>query len=166
MVTTKRQPERVETSAETLLQQTLNECEQATGRLRDLLRLVDALIAVLPPERRIAYLEPAERFRSVARAVGRSDPVNENIVQFMFGKPRVTTSEVREALTDNGLPIDQKQVANSLDYLTRKGQLERIGRGEYRINPAAEAEIEKMLTASYGPPTYRGHHPGGGHDDY
>jgi hypothetical protein len=159
MVQTARQLENIDASAEALLRQTLTECEQAADRLRDLLRLGEALVAVIPANRRVEYLQTLARLRSVAKAP-RSDPVNENIVQFLKGKPRVTTAEVRDALTGKGLAVDQKQVANSLDYLTRRELLERIGRGEYRINPAAEAEIDRMITERYGPPTYRGLPPG------
>jgi hypothetical protein len=161
MVNPVRKPESVEAGAEALLQDALAECDQTMGRLGDLLRLIDTLIAVLPPERRTSYLQSIERFQSLPRTA-RRDPINDNIIAFIHGKQGVKAVEVKEALTGLGMSVDQKRVANSLDYLSRRGPLQRIGRGEYRIDPAAEAEVERMLTASYGPPTRRGHPPGEG----
>lgn len=159
MATRVRKTEQLEAGAETLLQQTLSECDQAASRLGHLLRLANALVAVIPADRRIGYLHSIARFQAAAKAE-RAEPINDNILVFLKGKPKVTASEVRDALTGKGLTVDQKQVANSLDYLTRRGQLERIDRGEYRINPAVEAEIDRMLTERYGRPTYRGLPPG------
>lgn len=129
--------EKIIAPAEALLDQTLEECDHCVDRLRELLPLIDALIAVLPPERRVAYLEFASTFRSLARAI-RNDPINDNIIAFAKGKEEVKSSEFRDALISKGLAVDQKRLANSLDYLSRKGQLERIGRGRYR-DPATGA---------------------------
>ncbi|HEX5453021.1 MAG TPA: hypothetical protein VFX06_04455 [Stellaceae bacterium] len=106
-------------------------------RLGELLRLVDTLLAVLPPERRSFYLQSVARFQTVPRS-GKRDALNDNIIAFVKGKQEVTATEVRDALIGLGMPVDQKRVANSLDYLSRRGQLERIGRGRYR-DPATGA---------------------------
>jgi hypothetical protein len=159
MAETARQPEDINASAETLLRQTLAECEQAADRLRDLLRLADALIAVLPPNGRIAYLESAARFRAAARTAP-ADALNDNIVEFVKAQQGVTTAEVREALTAHGVAVDQKQVANSLAYLARRNRIHRIAPGWYCDPEANAREVEKMLTERYGPPTHRGLPPG------
>jgi hypothetical protein len=165
MAAAPRQTDQFDATSEALLERTLTECDELAARLKDLLHLADALIAVLPPERRISYLESAAVFRAAAKAV-RSEPLNDNIIKFVKGKEQVTASEVREALTSKGLAVDQKQIANSLDYLVRRGQLERIGRGQYRApvrgGNAADAAIEDILTELYGPPTFRGYRPTSG----
>ena len=127
----------VSEGAEVLLQDALAECDQLVGRVGDLLRLVDTLVAVLPPHRRTYYLQSATRFQGVPRN-GRREAINDNIIAFVKGKQEVTTTEVRDALAGLGMAVDQKRVANALDYLSRRGQLERIGRGKFR-DPATGA---------------------------
>lgn len=149
----------IDTEAEALLDKTLADCEQLTGRLKDFLRLADALIAVLPPERRIAYAQRIVRFRTVVRPV-RSGATNDNVLAIVSEKEEVTAAEVRDALADKGIPVDHKQINNSLDYLARRGDIRRIAPGRYKYDPAAEAlAVEEMLSDSYGPPTHRGHPP-------
>jgi hypothetical protein len=157
---------RVDANSERLLDDTLVECEQLSARLKDLLRLADALIAVLPLERRLAYTESLKRFLSVARPARPGRPINDNIISIIAENPQVNSQEVCERLISQGFSVDQKQVANALDYLVRRGELERIARGQYRINqrPAgpdgADQAVEDMITEKFGPPTYRGLPPG------
>jgi hypothetical protein len=122
----------LDTSSEVLLQQTLDECEEIATRLRDLLRLADALIGVLPADKRVSYAQKAGRFRATARPM-RGDSINDNILEIVRQSERVTANEVCNRLLNKGIPVDQKQVNNSLDYLVRREQLQRIGPGRYRI---------------------------------
>lgn len=155
-----QKPAGIDAGAETLLRDALGECDQVMDRLGNLLRLVDTLVAVLPPERRTFYLQSIARFQTVPRS-GRRDAINDNIIAFIKEKQEATVSEVREALINQGLSVDQKRVANSLDYLCRRGQLERIGRGQYRTS-LGDAAIEDILTEQFGPRTFRGHRPTSG----
>lgn len=61
----------------------------------------------------------------------------------------VVTAEVREALTSKGIAVDQKQVANSLDYLVRRRQLVRIGPGRYRDPETGEGYVGDMDERGY-----------------
>lgn len=153
---------RVNANSERLLDETLAECEQLTTRLKDLLQLADALVAVLPSERRLAYSESLKRFLPVSRPARTGRPINDNILSIIAGNPQLNSQEVCERLIDQGFSVDQKQVANALDYLVRKGELERIARGQYRINQrslgpqSADEAIDDMMTEKFGAPTYRG----------
>lgn len=150
---------RLDNDAEALLQRAIDECEDMSTRLKDLLRLTDALIAVVPAERRPHYAESIAKYRMVSRP-RRIEALNDNIVSIVREKQRATVADVRDTLTDQGVPTDQKQVTNALDYLVRRGQLVRIAPGVYQHDRAAtDRAIEQILTDAYGPPTYRGHPP-------
>ena len=151
-----RKIESVNAKAETLLQEALAEGERISDRLEDLVRLIDALIPVIPAERRVAYLQLAERFRGIDKPT-RSDPINDNIIEFVKARRGVTTTEVREALTAQGFAVDQKRVANSLDYLARRNRVQRIASGWYGDPEAEPMSVERLLTERYGPPTHRGY---------
>jgi hypothetical protein len=125
--------QQADAEAEAFLERTLAECEHAAGRVKDLLRLADALIAVLPLDRRIAYAARTAAFRAIARPGRGSGAVNDNIIAIVTEKEQVTAADVRNALMHKGMAVDQKQINNSLDYLARSGRLKRIGRGRYEI---------------------------------
>jgi hypothetical protein len=123
---------RVDTNSEALLEQTLAECEETAARLKDLLRLADALIAVLPAERKIFHSPAVARFRAVARSAPAA-AFNDNVIAIVTEHQPLSTQDVCSLLINRGIPADQKQVSNSLDYLARRGQLHRIARGRYVI---------------------------------
>lgn len=132
MAAAPRQTDQFDANSEALLERTLVECDELATRLKDLLRLADALVAVLPDERRVFYAQKAARFRAAARPT-RGDPINENIIEIVREKEHVTATEVCNRLLNRGIPADQKQVNNSLDYLVRREKLQRIGPGRYRM---------------------------------
>jgi hypothetical protein len=159
-----QQSRRVDDDAEALLERTLAECEEHAARVRDLLRLVDALLAVLPPDRRAEYAKRVSDCQMTGRSP-RGIPLNDNIVSIFSEKQELTATEVRDTLVGQGVAIDSKRVANSLDYLTRTGRIARIDRGRYRIIAEGATDalvIEHLLSEAYGPPTYRGHRAGHG----
>lgn len=118
--------------AETLLIQTLAECEESAAGLQDLFRLATALVALLPPERRNLYSQSVALLQSAARPT-KGAAINDNIIQILQENKELSANEVCNRLLNRGVPVDRRRVNNSLDYLARRGALERIGRGKYRI---------------------------------
>ena len=78
-----------------------------------------------------------DRLGRLARcpAAARGGATFDNVVHLFASSPQRewTAPEVQAALAHGGRQVDPKSVHNVLSYLTRKGRLKRLGRGQYLI---------------------------------
>jgi hypothetical protein len=119
--------------AETFLNSTLAKCEHAAAILRDLINLADATIAVLAARKRAAYQSRLAEFRLAASPRAQKPTLDAEVIQLFKARAELTAREVHNHLQDKGIAVEPKQVFNALDYLRRKGRIERRGPGRYYL---------------------------------
>lgn len=137
----------------------------AEARARELSQLALSLIDMVPPEDRADHRHRVAALRQSSGSASRGATVTyANVVELFARQPsrEWSASEAHGELVAKGVPTDAEQVHNVFQYLARKGRLERVSRGRYRLGAGVEAAIEDILTESYGPPTFRGHRPSNG----
>jgi len=116
-------------AAEQCAQTALAECTWLVERLSGFSRILDMSIAALPAEKQTFYEEKAAAFRAFRRPISAS--LNDNVIRLFENRKELTASQVHVGLISKGLSVEQKQVFNALDYLARKGRLQRKGPGKY-----------------------------------
>jgi hypothetical protein len=116
-------------AAEQCVQAALTECAWLTERLAGFSRILDMSIAALPPGKQALYQEKAAQFRVFRRPL--QSALNDNVISIFKDQEELTASQVRDKLISKGFSVEQKQVFNAIDYLIRKGRLERKGPGRY-----------------------------------
>ena len=110
----------------------LDKSDNSISTLTDLVR---NLIAVLPPERRSAYLKQLNELSIVASPQPRSGTVYGNVVNLLTGNPKMewSASKIQEKLDKTGADTDTKSIHNTLNYLAKTGRLKRVARGCYVV---------------------------------
>jgi hypothetical protein len=136
-------------AAEQCVQTALAECERLASRLSEFVRVADASLAALSPEKRALYEPLVARFKVYRRS--REAKLNDNVIQLFGERRELTTPQVIGGLIRQGIPVDQKQVHNALDYLTRRGRLKRISPGRYYC--IDEGIIVETTDSLFGEPT-------------
>ena len=99
-------------------------------------RLVDSLIDALSPVQRAQYLQRISALKASARS-GPVNPIHRKVIS-LFGELKrrdLAATDIYDALNKSGDHVDKKGVYNLLGYLEREGQLVRVSRGMYRIQP-------------------------------
>jgi hypothetical protein len=131
-------------------------------RVEELTNLIGTLVGFLPAEARAQYLDRIHSKPPLnANAV-----ISDKVIQlFEERKQTLAAPEIKGALEEKGISTNLKSVQNSLSYLEGKRRLMRLSRGQYYMpefygSATREAAVEDILTAAYGPPTFRGHPPG------
>lgn len=119
-------------SAQRQAQYLREDLSQIKKRIAELTQLVKSLapLAHSPESRR--YIDELQQIVSES-GTGRGGPVYNNVVRLFETDDREqwTATDIREALIERGNAASTKAIYNCLDYLARKGQLRRIGRGQY-----------------------------------
>jgi hypothetical protein len=93
---------------------------------------VDALMPLIPADRRAPFAEKLAAMRPPAK-LNRGTTAYEAIVELLDRSVAREWSapEVQDALISAGTPIQAEQVHNVLSYLMRRKRLSRTGRGKY-----------------------------------
>lgn len=112
-----------------------NYLRKVEARISELGTLVRHLISELPPDRRARFAKQLADFRLTPSEERSTGPVYNNVIDLFTRETRRewTASEVQIALAESGVHADPKAVYNVLNYLARKGRLQRIGRGHYLV---------------------------------
>jgi hypothetical protein len=105
------------------------------ARAHELLQLVQKLLVMLPADKAAAYRIRVSRLQSPARAGRGTTTTYDNVVELFAKLPKRlwSPSEVHQELTAKGVPTESEQIHNVFQYLAKKGRLERVSRGRYRV---------------------------------
>jgi hypothetical protein len=109
----------------------------AEARILDLCETARRLVEMMPPHDRA---DLRHRIAAIVQPLGRlsrgATIAYSNILDLLMNEPGKDWSapEVHNVLVAKGIPSDQEQVHNVLQYLARKQRIERVSRGRYRLN--------------------------------
>lgn len=114
------------------IEQDLAAVEARIAELQELTRILSVLARTETKERLAD--EISELQNAPARSV-RGGPIYDNVIR-LFSKSKIKqwkATEVHAALEREGKSIDVKSIYNILNYLAKKGDLKRVGRGLYLV---------------------------------
>jgi hypothetical protein len=99
-------------------------------KIADTVRTLLSLLPAVDRHRLLDELVKAERTISAPRA----GEVLGTIVQFLPKRQTWTAEEIRDEVAAAGVEASSRDVFNAIGYLARKGHIQRVGYGQYRVD--------------------------------
>jgi hypothetical protein len=112
-------------------------------RLSHLSSAIDALMELIPENRRVIFADRVAELRRPAKASNRTAAYDAvvDLLEHSEATTEWSAPQVQKALSP-GSSLEQGQVANILSYLARKNRIVRTARGKYvRVEPLLAARV-------------------------
>lgn len=113
----------------------LESAQLIDGRRRKLIETIRSLTELLNEDKKSYYLEKMLNVSVIRGIENRENGLIDDVIHIINREPEKewSANDIKSKLKKKDEPLDQKALHNVLNYLYRKGDLRRVGRGLYRV---------------------------------